>query len=94
VFSTGLPNIGAIMGAPATLTCEADGYPTPHFIIKKGEVVQTNGAQASFQFPTVLITDEIIEFSCTPYNMMGQGPEIKKHIAVLGKPFNACIAIQ
>lgn len=72
------------MGSKATLTCKADGYPPPQYILKKDGVV-LSGNEGTYLFTSVELVDENLKFSCTPYNMMGQGPEIEGKITVLGK---------
>ena len=84
-FTTGTPGNAVVKGTTVTLTCSANGYPAPIYIIKRGATpVVSNGGK--FEINNVQLGEEENEYSCETQNAEGSGPpEIKIRITVLGK---------
>lgn len=86
-FSTGTPANTVKQGATVNITCIADGYPPPEYIIKRGnQMVNTTGGR--FVITNIQLSEEDYTYSCTPNNTVGTGATKTLKITVLGKNKN------
>ncbi|XP_032243185.2 hemicentin-1 isoform X3 [Nematostella vectensis] len=82
-LSTGAFDNGVVLNQRATLTCSADGYPTPTYEIKKdATTVHGPGGNGVYVINSVNYVDEDAEWSCIPKNEKGQGPTKRIRITV------------
>ena len=66
------------------VTCIADGYPPPAYIIKRGnQMVNSTGGR--FVITNIQLNEEDYTYSCTPNNTVGTGATKQLKITVLGK---------
>ena len=83
-FSTGSPANTLKQGATVNVTCIADGYPPPTYIIKRGnQVVNSTGGR--FVITNIQLSEEDYTYSCTPNNTVGTGAAKTLKITVLGE---------
>jgi len=86
-FSTGTPANTVKQGATVNITCIADGYPPPEYIIKRGnQMVNSTGGR--FVITNIQLSEEDYTYSCTPNNTVGTGATKTLKITVLGKNKN------
>lgn len=94
-FTTGLPNLGLLLNSRSSLRCESDGYPKPQYIVKKyegGTLKETFKDKDRIEFQSVKLDDEKFEYTCTPFNFLGQGPETAKaKVTVIGEYYSMVI---
>ena len=86
-FSVGTPTNSVKQGATVNVTCIADGYPAPAYIIKRGNQV-VNSTDGRFVITNIKLSEEDYTYSCTPNNTVGTGATRPLKITVLGKNRN------
>lgn len=91
-FSTGTPANTLKQGATVNVTCIADGYPPPAYIIKRGNQM-LNSTDGRFVITNIQLSEEDYTYSCTPNNTLGTGAAKTLKITVLGKNKNHLPAI-
>lgn len=91
-FSTGTPANTLKQGATVNVTCIADGYPPPAYIIKRGNQM-LNSTDGRFVITNIQLSEEDYTYSCTPNNTVGTGTAKTLKITVLGKNKNHLPAI-
>ena len=93
-FTTGTQGNTVVQGTTVTLTCSANGYPTPTYTIKRQNTpVVSNGGK--FEITDVLLSEESNIYSCETQNAEGSGPTEQLQITVLGKDqdyLTACLS--
>ena len=74
-----------MQGTTVTLSCSANGYPVPSFIIKRNttEVTQ-NAGTGKHRINNIQLSAEYDSYSCVPRNSEGNGPEEVLRIRVEG----------
>jgi len=81
-FTTGTPGNVVVEGTKVTLTCTANGYPAPTYVIKRENTqVVSNGGK--FEITNVQLSEEDITYSCETQNAEGSGPTGQLQIIVL-----------
>ena len=82
-FTTGTPGNSEVQGTTVTLTCSANGYPSPTFMVHRGSTT-VNSAEGKFLIPVVQISEENENYTCEPRNKVGSGPTKELKITVEG----------
>ena len=84
-FTTGNAENSAVIGRDVTLTCSANGFPIPQYIIKRNKTEVIRNAPGTFVVRNVQLSAESDTYSCEPFNDQGRGPIKELKIAVYGE---------
>ena len=68
-----------------TLTCSANGFPIPQYIIKRNKTEVTRNGPGTFVVRNVQLSTESDTYSCEPLNDQGRGPIKELKITVYGE---------
>ena len=68
-----------------TLTCSANGFPIPQYIIKRNKTELTIDDPGTVVVRNVQLSAESDTYSCEPFNDQGRGPIKELKIAVYGE---------
>lgn len=83
-FTTGTPENTVVQGTTVNVTCIANGYPAPTYIIKRGNTV-VNNSGGRIVITNIQLSEEDYTYSCEPNNTVGRGPIKELKITVQGK---------
>ena len=81
-FTTGTPGNAVVLGTQVTLTCSANGYPAPTYLITGGNPAVSQGSPVVIN--SVQLSHEDSPFRCVPTNKVGSGPSKDLTIVVQG----------
>ena len=84
-FTTGNAENSAVIGRDVTLTCSANGFPIPQYIIKRNKTEVIRNAPGTFVVGNVQLSAESDTYSCEPFNDQGRGPIKELRITVYGE---------
>ncbi|XP_015760642.1 PREDICTED: hemicentin-1-like isoform X2 [Acropora digitifera] len=73
-FKTGNAENSAVIGRDVTLTCSANGFSIPQYIIKRNKTEVIRNAPGTFVVRNVQLSAESDTYSCEPFNDQGSGP--------------------
>ena len=84
-LTTGTPGNAVVQGTTVTLTCSANGYPSPKYTIRQGvkKLVQQSST-GRHVINNIQLNAEDESYSCVPSNKVGSGPTKELKINVQG----------
>ncbi|KAK2566577.1 Hemicentin-1, partial [Acropora cervicornis] len=85
-FTAGNAENSAVQGGVVTLTCSANGFPIPQYIIKRNKTELTIDDPGTVVVRNVQLSAESDTYSCEPFNDQGRGPIKELKIAVYVPP--------
>ena len=68
-----------------TLTCSANGFPIPQYVIKRNKSEVIRNGPGTFIVRKVQLSAESDTYSCEPFNYQGKGPIKELKITVYGE---------
>ncbi|XP_015771103.1 PREDICTED: hemicentin-1-like isoform X6 [Acropora digitifera] len=92
-FTTGNAENSAVIGRDVTLTCSANGFPIPQYIIKRNKTEVIRNAPGTFVVRNVQLSAESDTYSCEPFNDQGRGPIKELKITVYVPPYFPAISM-
>ncbi|XP_067026451.1 uncharacterized protein [Acropora muricata] len=92
-FTTGNAENSAVIGRDVTLTCSANGFPIPQYIIKRNKTEVIRNAPGTFVVRNVQLSAESDTYSCEPFNDQGRGPIKELKITVYVPPYFPAISL-
>ena len=84
-FTTGNDDNSAVQGRDAILTCSANGFPIPQYVIKRNNTEMISNGPGRFVVRNVQLSAESDTYSCEPFNDQGRGPIKELKITVYGE---------